>query len=260
MGYEDDDRIDDGPTARHTGPGRRDDDPGPCDHRWHGRPGRRRRGRRPRRDRRPPAAHLRDRRHGDVHGPARQPRGDLGAAVHPAVPARGPVRPAVDDLRLHPHLRGLPAERRDARRPLRPQTAVRHRPRRVHARLGRLRAGPGHRRADRLPRPAGPRRRDHGAAHPDPAVRRRPPGTPGPGHRRLGRAGRRRRRRRTGHRRRHHRGRLLAVDLLDQRPARRAAAAALPHVADRVARPGPPARPARQRPRQRRPVRRSSTD
>ncbi len=83
--------------------------------------------------------------------------------------------------------------------------------------LGRLRAGPQCRGADRLPRRRGRRRRHHHAARPDPADL----GLPGRAARRrdrhLGRRGRAGRRERPADRRGGHPGPGLALDLLGQR-------------------------------------------
>ena len=125
-------------------------------------------------------------------------------------------------------------------------------PRRARA-LHRLlrRRGPRARRlgARRRPRPAGHRRRDRRPAHPDPARR----GVPA-------RAARRRAGHLVGHQRPGHRPRparrrrgrlrpLVAVDLLDQRPARRRPAPARRGLPARESRRGDPPRPARRRPR-----------
>ena len=81
----------------------------------------------------------------------------------------------MDRQRLHADLRGAAADRRRARRPLRPPPHVRDRPRHLHARFSRRRAGADDRRADRRPRAAGRRRRDRHAAHADAAL---PPSRP----------------------------------------------------------------------------------
>ena len=76
----------------------------------------------------------------------------------------------MDRQRLHADFRRAAADRRRARRPLRPPADVRDRPRHLHARFSHRRAGAQRGRADRRPRRAGRRRRDHHAAHADPAL------------------------------------------------------------------------------------------
>ena len=92
------------------------------------------------------------------------------------------------------------------------------------------------------------------AAEPDDPLRRRAAGAPRGRARRLGRRRRPGHRDRPGRRRGHRRGRVLALDLLAQRPDRDRRRHLRRHPSDRVLRPGRRARPARSRPRQRRPA------
>ena len=183
---------------------------------------------------------------GLVHGLARQPGGDDRAALDPGSPARLAPGAAVDGQRLHPHLRGAAAHRGHARRAVRPPPDVRRGSEPVHRRVGRRRARARHRRAGRRAGRAGCRGRHRDPADPHAAVGRGDPATARPGPGRLGR------RRRPGHRHRpagrrgRRRGRVLAVDLLAERPDRHRAAADRPDPAHRelraVDQPGP-ARP-----------------
>ena len=86
--------------------------------------------------------------------------------------------------------------------------------------LGRVRAGPRRRRADRGAHGAGPRRRRRPAAEPDDPDHRVPAAAARPDRRHLRRAGRAGRRGRPARRRRGHREPRLALDLLAQRPDR----------------------------------------
>ena len=72
------------------------------------------------------------------HLPRRCGRLD-GPAVAPRPPGREPVRPGVDDQRLQPRVRLPDAHRRRARRPVRAQEALRHRPRGIHRGVHRVR-------------------------------------------------------------------------------------------------------------------------
>ena len=74
-----------------------------------------------------------------VHGHARQHGRQRGPAHHPARLRLGGVRPAVDHLGLHAVLRQPHADRRHARRPLRPQALVPDRARGLLERLAALR-------------------------------------------------------------------------------------------------------------------------
>ena len=152
-------------------------------------------------------------------------------------------------------LRRLAPDRRRAGRPVRAQADVPGGSCDLHGRLRGGGARAEHRRAGRRPGPAGRRRRDRHAAHPDDPLRGRAAGPPRHGARHLGRRQRPRRRARPGGRRRDRRGSLLAVDLLAQRPDRPRAAADRSDPPVRVQGPEPLARPARPGPRQRRPAR-----
>ena len=83
---------------------------------------------------------------------------DLGASLTAA---------RVGRERLHADLCRAPADGRGARRPLRAQAPLRHRPLDLHGRLRDRRALDRHRDADRRPRDPGPGRRDRDAAHAD---------------------------------------------------------------------------------------------
>ena len=91
--------------------------------------------------------------------------------------------------------------------------------------------------ADRRPRDPGDRRRDRDPADPDPARRRLPARPARDGARRLVRRERHRRGARPAGRRRRRAGRLVALDLLDQRADRPGAGPAGRHAADREPRP-----------------------
>ena len=78
--------------------------------------------------------------HGDVHAAARHHDRERRAAVDRARPRRRPRRPAVGRRRLRAHARGAAADGRLARRPRRPPARVPDRPRRLHRRLGAVRA------------------------------------------------------------------------------------------------------------------------
>ena len=84
---------------------------------------------------------------------------------HPAGPARDAVRARVDGERVHADLRGAAPHGCSARRPLRTQANVRHRPGDLHRRVGARRALDRREHADRRARAAGARRRDRHAAH-----------------------------------------------------------------------------------------------
>ena len=108
---------------------------------------------------------------GGLHRHARQPRRHDGAAVDPPRPARVDPEPRMDGERLHAHVRRAAADRRRARRPLRPPADVRARARDLPGRLGRRRARPVDRLADRGARVPGHRRRDRRAADADDPLR-----------------------------------------------------------------------------------------
>ena len=129
--------------------------------------------------------------------------------------------------RLRDHVRRLPLARRPDGRPARPQADLPRRARPLHHRLARLRPRQQHLGADRRARGAGHRRGDHLARRPvdrDDDLRggRRAE----QGARDLGRSGRLGRRRGRAHRRDPDRVSRLGVDLLRQRPGRRARARA----------------------------------
>ena len=197
---------------------------------------------------------IRDQLDRPVHGGPRQPRRDDRPAGHPGELPGRPVRARVDRQRLHADVRRPAADRRRARRPLRPQADVHHRPRDLHRRLGHRRplvvVGDAHRR----PGDPGRRRRDRHPAHPDDPVGRGAGRAARGRPRRVGRDRRPGHRHRAGRRRGDRRGTRLAVDLLDQRPdrAHRDPAGALP--ADRDLRPEAAARPARSGHHHRRPA------
>jgi hypothetical protein len=125
--------------------------------------------------------------------------------------------------RVERAVRPLPPRRRAARRPRRPPAGAAHRPGGLHRRVGPLRPGPGRDHARRRPLRAGPRRRavvGRHPRHPRDRVPRRRGAHAGdePLHLRL----RGRRLGRTAGRRRPDPGHRLALDLLRQRPDRRA--------------------------------------
>ena len=197
----------------------------------------------------------RDRLSRAVHGRPRQPDRHGRASLDPHRPRRVPAAARVDRQRLHPRLRRHAHPRRRARRPLRPQADLPRRARALHRVERRRGARARRRRARRRAGAAGRRRRDRRAAHADAARR----GVPG-------RAARRRARHLVRHQRHGHRARparrrrgrrrpLVAVDLLDQRPARRRPAPARRRLPAREPRRGDPARPPRRRARDGRPVR-----
>ena len=134
---------------------------------------------------------------------------------------------------------------RGARRSLRAQADVRDRPLNLHGGLGRRRACAEHRPARRRARGAGRRRRDRHAAHAHAACRGLPGRAPRDGDRRVVGRQRDRRRDRPARRRRGRAGHLLALDLLDQRPARSRPDPARRAPADGESRPLRHARPAR---------------
>ena len=94
---------------------------------------------------------------------ARRHRGQRGPAGYRPGAARGPVRPAVDGDRVPADPGRADPARRRAGRPVRPPPRVPYRGDLVRARLGAVRPGPQHRRADRAPGRCRDRR---GAAHP----------------------------------------------------------------------------------------------
>ena len=98
---------------------------------------------------------------------ARQPRRDHGAARHPPELRRVALPARVDRQRLHPHVRRPAPHRRRARRPVRSQADVHHRPRALHRAVGDRGHQPDHRRPHRRPGDPGRRRRDRHAADPD---------------------------------------------------------------------------------------------
>ena len=144
-------------------------------------------------------------------------------------------RPAVGDDRLHPDARRVPADRRLARRPLRQAEGLPDRHRVVRAGLGGVRARPHRAVPHHHPVAPGCRR---GAAH---TGKPGDPGSvvracrPGPGDRGTVGPGWCGCRRRAAGRRLSDLGRVLAVDLLYQRPRRggggRAGRTARPRVA-----------------------------
>ena len=198
---------------------------------------------------------VRDQLHRVVHDLARQPRRHHRAARNQGEPRRLAVAARVDGERLYPDVRGPPADRRRSRRPLRPQADVHHRRRTVHRRLGVRCPRADRRSARHRSGPPGIRRRDRPAAHAHHPFRRRPEGAPRPRARRMGRHRRPRHRARAPRRRRDRRGPELAVHLLGQRPDRHRPDPARHGVPAGDPRPGRRARPARPRPRLRRPVR-----
>ncbi len=161
----------------------------------------------------------------------------------------------VDRQRLHPDVRGAPAHRRGARRPVRPEADVRDRADDLHARLGRGSARPERRDPQPLPRRPGARRRDRDAAHADDPERSRPGRAARARARCLGRDRRARDRARAARRRSGRRGCLVAVDLLAQRPDRARARPALAAAPPGEPRDDHAARPAGPRARQRRALR-----
>src|SRR5579875_2268315 len=128
------------------------------------------------------------------------------------------------------------ADRRGARRPLRPAADALRRPRALHHSVAAGRAGADSRSTDRRPGAARRRRGDHGAADPHARHRRLPAGTAELGDRHLERRRGPERGDRAVRRRCHRAGDRLALDLLGQRPRRpgadpyRAAAIALLRV------------------------------
>ena len=80
--------------------------------------------------------------------------------------------PRMDGQRLHADVRRAPADRRCARRPLRPAATVRARARDLHRRLGVRRGGAVDRGAERGAGAAGRRRRDRHAPDADHPQRR----------------------------------------------------------------------------------------
>ena len=156
-----------------------------------------------------------------VHGVARHPRRLHRPEHDPHRPRRVDRAARVDGQRLQPDLR-RPADggRRD-RRPLRAAAHPGARARRLHPRLGPLRARPEHRLADRGARPAGGGRRLRPAARADRGQRGLRPRAPGLGDRDPAGADGPGRRQRPGDRWRGDRRHRLGVDLLAQRPDRR---------------------------------------
>ena len=132
----------------------------------------------------------------------------------------------MDRQRLHLDLRGAAAHRRRARRPLRAAAHVRDRDPHLRGRIRRGRACTVDRLADRGARLPGHRRRHHRPADAHDPVGLRPGRAPRRGARDLGRGRRPGRRARPGGRRRRRPGRVLAVDLLAERPDRPGAGAA----------------------------------
>jgi hypothetical protein len=94
-----------------------------------------------------------------VHGDARQHHRERGPAEHPARPGRRRVRAAAGG-------RQPAADRRLARRPVRPPAGVPRRAGGVHRQLGAVRPGAQPGGAGRRARPAGGRRRRAAADHP----------------------------------------------------------------------------------------------
>ena len=160
-----------------------------------------------------------------------------GAADPAIAPGGEPGRPGMDHQRLQPGLRLPDADRRGARRPVRPPPHVRPRAARVRPGLGAGGAvvwrGDAHRGAGG----AGRRGGHAGAADPDADQRRVPGREARGGHRDLGRHHRPGGGRRPGRRRRDRAGPLLGVDLLDQRARRVGRRGALRAAAARKPRP-----------------------
>ena len=162
----------------------------------------------------------RDRLDRAVHGRARQPRRQRRAAEHPPRARSFDPVAGVDGQRVRAGLRRAAADRRRARRSVRPPADVHVRDRAVHPVLSRSRARGLGRPADRRQGAAGRRRRDRDAADPDPAGRGVPAGAPRCRDRDLVGDQRDRRGARAAGRRRRHPAELVALDLLDQRADR----------------------------------------
>ena len=124
----------------------------------------------PRTDKRRQALALAHHRRRRLHGDARQPRRHERAAEHPRRSRRVDLAARLVRERLHADVRRAAADRRLARRPLRPPARLRRRPRGLHGRLAVGRARDLERHADRRARRAGPRRRARHAAQPDAAL------------------------------------------------------------------------------------------
>ena len=165
-----------------------------------------------------------------LHAAARHHDRRGRAAGYRTLARRRAVRSAMGGRRLRAVARRVPADSRCDRRPRRTARGVRHRHRRVHARLAALRP---RRRPDlprARPRRPGRRRRDHVRDVACAALDRVPRPRARHGVRGLRRRDRRRGRRRPGARRRDHQRPVVALDLLrepadrDPRPRRHAPA------------------------------------
>ncbi len=113
-----------------------------------------------------------------VHGVAGQPCRDYRAARDQAGPGRLAAGPRVDRQRLHPDLRGAAADGRRTGRPLRAQAHVRHRAGRVHAGSALAALAPTIGTLIARPRPPGSRRRHRDATDADDPVGRGAAGSP----------------------------------------------------------------------------------
>ena len=155
-----------------------------------------------------------------LHDHARQHRRERRAAGDPGGPRGRPLGARVGRLGLRAHVRGADADRRQARRRLRPPAPLRHRHRRLHARLARVRPLHDRRHADRRAGGAGRRR---GADEPGDALDHRrdlPAAAARHRDRHLGRRLRARARDRPAGRRAPDGARRLELDLLRQRARR----------------------------------------
>ena len=123
---------------------------------------------------------------------------------------------------LRADVRDVHAHGRQARGLLRPAPALHHRPGDLHARVARLRARAERRLPHRRPRRAGPRRGDHEPGDARDHHRDVPASSAGDGDRHLGRRLGDGARHRPAARRADHRPHRLELDLLRQRPGRRA--------------------------------------